>query len=69
MTDIRCQECGKTATQIVWGCCEFYRVPMCNTCAIIAVGEDWGRATKSCERTESEDLNEYMTRTNGYAFR
>lgn len=71
MKTIKCEAmrwCNKPAVAIVWGCCECYRVAMCSDHADQAVSEDWGRATKSCEPTEIQPIDEYMEMSNGYGF-
>ena len=66
--NIECQECGKPATFIVWGCCDYYRAAMCGVCAMVAMGQQWGAETFSCDPTDTEDLNAYMIATGGYGF-
>jgi len=66
--NIKCAECGKPAAVVVWGCCEYNRVPMCKGCGLMAMAHDKGRASRRCEPTEWEPLEEYIARS-GYGFR
>ena len=57
-----CTECSAPALFIVWGCCEYYNVPMCMECADLALVEDWGAATTSCEPTTVESIADIEAR-------
>ena len=63
MNKMNCTECGKPATFMVWGCCEYYQYPMCDEHANIAQWEDWGRATDSCDPTDVEYMSEWLARS------
>lgn len=72
-TDIPCEAldelaCGSPSVWMVWGCCEFYRYPMCDKHAQLAVSENWGAATSSCTPTEIESIDECIQASNGYGF-
>lgn len=58
----KCRECGAPALFIVWGCCDYYNVLMCIDCADLALVEDWGAATPSCDPTTVESLADIAAR-------
>ncbi len=62
--NIKCLECNDSAVWIVWGCCEYYRTPMCDMHAQ-SVASD---VAPDCEPIDLEGIEEYMTRSNGYGF-
>lgn len=55
-------ECNEPAVWMVWGCCEYYEYPLCDGHTQVAMNEDWGAATDSCEPTECEWLEDYIKR-------
>lgn len=59
----KCSECDSPATFIVWGCCEYYKVPMCDEHSYLAVSEDWGKATNSCDPTDVESMSDWLARS------
>ena len=56
--------CNDIAQWIVWGCCEFYRVAMCESHARSLANDP----QSDCEPIDLEDVDEYMVRSRGYAY-